>query len=48
MARRCDGCGQFCRRLHPIYTNPPTGGIDREVCDDCAVSMGMVIEEGQL
>lgn len=32
---RCDDCQRWASRLHPIPTNPPTGGIAREVCAAC-------------
>lgn len=35
MAMRCDNCGKFSRHLNPVWCNPRSGGIDREICDAC-------------
>ena len=32
---RCDDCGRFCKRLHPIWCLVYPMGIEREVCDNC-------------
>jgi hypothetical protein len=40
-ALRCDNCGRFASYLHPIPCNPPTGGIDREVCRRCVTPFGV-------
>lgn len=43
-ARRCEDCGQFCRRLYDVWVTWPTPSIDRNVCEDCAVRLGIVVD----
>lgn len=35
MSLKCDSCGRFARHLNDVWSNPPQGGVDREICDNC-------------
>lgn len=41
MTRKCADCGQFCTLTYDVWCNPYWNGIDREVCERCAVALGI-------